>query len=386
MRPILFATVGVLIASAGLAQSTTAEKPAAAPAAPTSRALPPGANEALAVGEGKSVALKLAEELEKNFVYADVGNRYAAMLRSNAEAGRYDQGSRVELAKRMTDDLQAIQKDGHLSVRVADPDDAGPRGGAGRAPRHWPALIQWAREIAPGVAYIRFTAFMSTDEEVAAVRKFMADHKDAKTIIFDLRNHHGGRTGEMDEIFPYLFAKKTPLVILEMPRSTFDRNGSPFGEEQAREEGATMETVKDERYVRTTHYAIPNEVTTLRDAKVYLLVSNVTGSAGEHFSLAFKSTGRATLIGEATAGANHFGGPAELGEHFTAFIPVGRTYDIKTGKDWEGTGVAPDLQVDPKLALVTALEKSGLSHDEAVRIDATEIPAEPVHRDRLRSR
>jgi len=386
MRPILFATVGVLIASAGLAQSTTAEKPAAAPAAPTSRALPPGANEALAVGEGKSVALKLAEELEKNFVYADVGNRYAAMLRSNAEAGRYDQGSRVELAKRMTDDLQAIQKDGHLSVRVADPDDGGPRGGAGRAPRHWPALIQSAREIAPGVAYIRFTAFMSTDEEVAAVRKFMADHKDAKTIIFDLRNHHGGRTGEMDEIFPYLFAKKTPLVILEMPRSTFDRNGSPFGEEQAREEGATMETVKDERYVRTTHYAIPNEVTTLRDAKVYLLVSNVTGSAGEHFSLAFKSTGRATLIGEATAGANHFGGPAELGEHFTAFIPVGRTYDIKTGKDWEGTGVAPDLQVDPKLALVTALEKSGLSHDEAVRIDATEIPAEPVHRDRLRAR
>ena len=143
---------------------------------------------------------------------------------------------------------------------------------------------------------------------------------------------------------------------------------------------------KDDDHVRVTHVAIPNEVTTLRDAKIYLLVSNVTGSAGEHFSLAFKSTGRATLIGEATAGANHFGGPAQLGDHFSAFIPVGRTFDIKTGKDWEGTGVAPDIEADPKQALVVALEKAGLSHEEAVRIDATEIPAEPVHRDRLRAR
>lgn len=385
MRPVLLATASVLLATAALAQSKPEAEPSPAPTKPA-RQLPPGANEPLAQGEGKAVAQKLAEELEKNFVYADVGQRYAAMLRSNAASGRYDEGSRIELADRMTEDLQAIQKDGHLSVRVSDPEEGRPGGGPGRAPRNWPPLIQSAKEIAPGIAYIRFTAFMSTDEEVAAVRKFMADHKEAKTLIFDLRNHHGGRIGEMDEIFPYLFAAKTPLVTLEMPRSTFERHGSPFGAEDARDEGATLETVKDDKYVRTTHYAIPNDVTTLRDAKVYLLVSNATGSAGEHFSLAFKSTGRATLIGEATAGANHFGGPAELGDHFSAFIPVGRTYDIKTGKDWEGTGVAPDVEADPKQALVIALEKAGLSHEEAVRIDATEIPAEPVHRDKLRAR
>lgn len=379
MRPIMLASAVALFASGALAQSQPAQQPSSAPAKPA-RQLPPGANEPIGQGEGKSVALKLAEELETNFVYADVGKRYAAMLRSNADAGKYDQGTRVEVADRMTDDLQAIQKDGHLSVRVADPEEGQPGAGPVRVPRNWPALIQSAKEIAPGIAYIRFTAFMSTDEEVAAVRKFMADHKDAKTIIFDLRNHHGGRLGEMDEIFPYLFAAKTPLVTLEMPRSTFDRHGSPFGD------GPTLEMAKDDDHVRVTHVAIPNEVTTLRDAKIYLLVSNVTGSAGEHFSLAFKSTGRATLIGEATAGANHFGGPAQLGDHFSAFIPVGRTFDIKTGKDWEGTGVAPDIEADPKQALVVALEKAGLSHEEAVRIDATEIPAEPVHRDRLRAR
>jgi hypothetical protein len=67
-------------------------------------------------------------------------------------------------------------------------------------------------------------------------------------------------------------------------------------------------------------------------------------------------------------------------------MPVGRTYGIKTGKDWEGAGIAPDIAVDPKQALVVALEKAGLSHDEAVRLDAQEVPAEPVHSDKLRAR
>ena len=377
MKSILFlaAAAGVGLTGAAIAQSQEA---APAPtAAPAPRPLPPGANEPLAQGEGRAVAEKLAAELELNFVYPEQAKRYSAMLRSNLATGRYDQGTRIELARKMTDDLQAVAKDGHLKVQLRGPER---QRGAGGPPPGAPPLIQSAREIAPGVAYIRFTAFMGTDEEVAAVRKFMADNANAKSIIFDLRNHHGGGIAEMNEIFPYLYAEKTPLVVLELPRSTFDRQGSPFGE------GPTLEAAKDDRFVRTTHYAIPNDTTSLRNAKVYLLTSNVTGSAAEHFSLAFKSTGRATLIGEATAGANHFGGPQPLNDNFAVWMPVGRTFDIKTGKDWEGTGVAPDIEVDPKLALVVALEQAGLSRDEAVRLDATEVPAEPVHRDRSKSR
>lgn len=369
----------LLAAAAALAATASAQQPAdPAPATtPAPRPLPPGANEPLAEGEGRAVAEKLARELELNFVYPEQAKLYSAMLRSNLANGRYDQGSRIELARKMTDDLQAVAKDGHLRVQLRGPE--GQRG-AGGPPPGAPPLIQSAKEIAPGIAYIRFTAFMGTDEEVAAVRRFMADNRNAKSIIFDLRNHHGGGLAEMDEIFPYLFAAKTPLVVLELPRSTFDRQGSPFGD------GPTLEAAKGERFVRTTHYALPNDTTSLRDAKVYLLVSNVTGSAGEHFSLAFKSTGRGILIGEATAGANHFGGPEPLNDNFAVWMPVGRTYEIKTGKDWEGTGVAPDIAVDPKLALVTALEQAGLGREEAVRLDAAEVPAEPVHRDRVRSR
>ena len=87
LRPIMLAAAGALIATTGLAQSKPAEQPSPAPAKPA-RQLPPGANEPLAQGEGKAVAQKLAEELEKNFVYADVGKRYAALRRSHAAAGR----------------------------------------------------------------------------------------------------------------------------------------------------------------------------------------------------------------------------------------------------------------------------------------------------------
>jgi hypothetical protein len=363
--------------AAAVAAAPATSAPATAPKA-VAQPVPAEAALPLEAGEGRAVATKLADELLRNFVSPPQAARYAAMLRANAAGGRYDQGTRGSLTRLMTDDLMAVHKDGHLKVLLAPTGDA--RGGRSGPPAGRPPLIQSARWIAPGIAYIRFTAFLSTPEEVAAVREFMAAHAAAKAIIFDLRNHHGGRLGEMDEIFPYLFKARTPLVKMEVARSIFDTRGSPFGD------SPSLELAKDDGKVTLSHWATPGKATPLRDARVILVTSNASASAAEHFALAMKSTGRATLIGEATAGANHFGGPMPINDHFGVWMPIGRTYDIKTGADWEGTGVAPDIAVDPKLALVVALEKLGVSHAEAVRLDASEVPAEPVHRDRLRAR
>ena len=343
----------------------------------TAAAVP--ANLPLEQGEGRAVASKLADSLVESFTYREQADDYAAMLRKNAAAGRYDSGSRADLAKLLTDDLQAVHKDGHLHVMLAEP--RGDREGAHEGPpASFPPLIQAAKTIAPGIGYIRFTAFFGTPEEMAGLKKWLAENRDAKTLIFDLRNHHGGGLDEQDAIFSYLFATKTPLVKMALSKAVFEQRGSPI------QGGPTLNFVQEGDRMVGTHIALPGEDTPLRKAKIYLLVSNRTGSAAEHFSLAMKSTGRGTLIGEATAGANHFGGPAPLNEHFAVWMPVGRTYDIKTGKDWEGDGVAPDIEVDPKQALVFALEKAGLSHEEAVRLDAAEVPAEPVHRDKPRAR
>jgi hypothetical protein len=355
-----------------------AQAAAPAPAAgPTTPAAAP-ATLPLEAGEGRSVAGELAKQLLASFVYHDQAEAYAAMLTRNAAAGRYDKGTRGELAKLMTEDLLAVHKDGHLHVFLREVKEQ--HGASDGLPKNFPPLIQSAKTIAPGIGYIRFSGFFGTDEEMAAVRKWLAENRDDKVLIFDLRNHHGGGLDEQDAIFSYLFATKTPLVKMAISKSVYDAHGFPL------QQSATLPFAQEGDKMVATHIAIPGEATPLRKAKVYLLVSNRTGSAAEHFALAMKSSGRATLIGEPTAGANHFGGGQDLNEHFAVWMPIGRTYDIKTGKDWEGDGVAPDLAVDPKQALVVALEKAGLGHGEAVQLDSKEIPAEPVHTDKLRAR
>ena len=370
------ATFGIILAVSQSAQSIAQAQPAAK-AAPAN----PAASLPVEQGEGRAVALKLAGDLVSSFVYREQANAYAAMLRTNAAAGRYDGGARGALAKLLTDDLQAVHKDGHLRVMLAEPEgERGRGGGDAGPPKNWPALIQSAKTIAPGIGYIRLTGFFGTDDEMAGIRKWLAENKNDRVLIFDLRNHHGGGLDEQDAIFSYLFAKKTPLVKMAVSADVAKSKQMPL------EAGPTLLFADEDGKVVGTHFALPGEDTPLRKAKVYLLVSNRTGSAAEHFALAMKSTGRGTLIGEATAGANHFGGGRPLNEHFAVWMPVGRTYDIKTGKDWEGDGVAPDIAADPKLALVVALEKAGLSHEQAVALDAQEIPAEPVHSDKLRAR
>jgi Peptidase family S41 len=375
LRAIFVATT--MFIAAGMPGRSPLDAQTAAPA-PATAAESTADSLPLEAGEGRTVALKLAGELVKSFVYRDQAESYAAMLRNNASAGRYDSGTRGALAKLLTDDLQAVHKDGHLHVELAAA--SGPSGGGGGAPKGFPPLIQAAKTIAPGIGYIRFTAFFGTDAEMAGVKKWLAENRDAKTLIFDLRNHHGGGLDEQDAIFSYIFATKTPLVKMALSKAVFEQKGSPI------QSGPTLRFAAEGDRMVATHVALPGEDTPLRKARIYLLVSNRTASAAEHFSLAMKSTGRATLIGEPTAGANHFGGPTELNPHFAVWMPVGRTYDIKTGKDWEGGGIAPDIAVDPKQALVVALENAGLSRQEAVKLDSAEVPAEPVHSDKLRAR
>ena len=184
--------------SVALDAQTAAPAPAAGNASPAAPAAAPDTKPAempLENGEGRTVATALADKLVSMFVFRENAEDYAAMLRKNAEAGRYDSGTRGELAKLMTDDLLAVHKDGHLHVMLAPPPQPA---GASEAherrgpPPGFPPLIQSAKTIAPGIGYIRFTAFMGTDEEVAGVRKWLADNRDDKVLIFDLRNHHGG--------------------------------------------------------------------------------------------------------------------------------------------------------------------------------------------------
>ena len=326
-----------------------------------------GAASAQAVAVDRSATVEdLAAKLEQRYVFPEVGRKYAAMLRSNAAAGKYSGVTDDQaFAKLVTDDLEEVAFDGHLKL-VPVPTKVAAPGGGGAGPKPLPDTIQAAARLTPEIAYIRLGKFFGEPEEVAAVKKFFADNSDAKTLILDVRTHVGGGLEEMDAMFPYLFDKETVLVGMDT------RQGieSPLGESPTLRPAAAPASV-----VRRNHIAIPAaQATPLAKAKVFVLASGRTGSAGEHFVLSLKRTGRATVIGETTYGAGNFGSTEQIAGGFQAFIAVGRTFDPDTDKGWDYTGIAPHVAVPAKEALTEALVRSGLARDQAEALSAKHGP------------
>jgi len=365
MRIVLFALLTAAASGSAVQQAAT---PAPVPAiAPT-----PGQDVAITSDEARRTAADLAQKLEDGYVFPDVAKRYAAMLRSKSASGAYDSfRSAQELAKQLTSDLRAVSTDAHLRVTVREPDTLEHEAAAGFRPAFPWTPIEEERWLAPGIAYIRFNVFPGDPGTVAEVTKFMKDHASAKVIIFDNRTHHGGGLAEMNAMFPYLFRKSTVLVDMDTRESVGEPDDEPFVRKIPGPAGV----------IRREHYVEPSKTETrLFDAKVFVLTSGATGSAAEHMTLSLKRTHRATIIGEPTAGAGHYGGEIEVGDKFQVFVPVGRTFDPDTGEGWEGTGVAPDVAVPAADALVEALRRSGLSRADAERINATVKPSGSMER------
>lgn len=304
----------------------------------------------------------LADRLESDFLDPEAGKAYAARLRERLSAGAYASFPNAKaFAETVTADLQAVHKDGHLKVHVVPPQArGGPEQEQRRGFGNNGSTVTAKGWLAPGVAYIDFDMFSGNEATLAELAGFLKESAGAKVLIIDARRHRGGGLAEMNLIFPALYDKAATLLAMDTRKAVADRMGSPVGEDDNVRTVAGPDTV-----LRQEHYVVPAEGRALKSAKVYLLTSKRTASAAEHLALALKRTGRATLVGERTNGAGNFGGMVPLDKNFTfaAFIPVGRTFDPDTNQGWEGTGVAPDVQVSSTDALKKALEHAGVAVD-----------------------
>lgn len=330
--------------------------------------------------EARVVANELAHEMEAYYVDPEVGRRYAKAIRDKASSGAYDSiRSSAALAERLSADVNAVHRDNHLHVRVGLPDGPRPSERAAAPPppprqnanfrliaRPMEGSLESPQQLAPGIVYLRVNNFVGDDAQLAAVDKFMREASSANSIIFDVRTARGGGTAEADVIFPYLVAEPTTLAIME---TRAESDAISFTRHL---EGPTMRRIEDrDGYVRRQHIIEPHPPEKrLANTKIFVLTSRTTGSAAEHFAMAFKHTGRGTLIGETTAGAGHTTMMRSLGGGFGVAVPVGRTVDPKSGKGWEGSGIEPHLKVPAEEAMVEALVRSGLTRAQAARISA----------------
>jgi len=84
---------------------------------------------------------------------------------------------------------------------------------------------------------------------------------------------------------------------------------------------------------------------------LYILTSSNTASAAEAFSYTMKSIGRATLVGEVTAGAAHGRSVEIINDSFLLSLPTARPVDPRTNSNWERVGVTPTIAAKSENAL-----------------------------------
>ncbi len=141
--------------------------PAAYSAAPAAESAAT-ANEA-SKSDARAVIPALAEKLEENFVFPEIGKRYAEMLRAKLAAGAYDGfDSRAAFAAAVTADLQAVSPDGHLKLMTPDQVSRrrrGPPSARDAKPVHFIDKQGW---LAPGVAYMNAVYVLSRGDSVVA--------------------------------------------------------------------------------------------------------------------------------------------------------------------------------------------------------------------------
>ena len=157
--------------------------------------------------------------------------------------------------------------------------------------------------------YIKIASFDS--KVVKGVKKAIEENKDAKGIIFDLRNNPGGLLSQATGLLD-LFIDKGILV---------SQNGR----------------VKEENTVYKAHSDTP-----YKDIPITILVNGGSASASEIVSGGFQDHHRAAIIGEKTFGKGSVQIVAPLGGGEGIKLTVARYY-LPSGRTIQNKGVTPDV-------------------------------------------
>ncbi|MEO8190800.1 MAG: S41 family peptidase [Acidobacteriota bacterium] len=338
-------SMGFAIAMAALARSAFAADSSAA----------------LTANRAREIATEAADSIDRMYVSPDVGRKIAESLRARSAAGDYDTAdSPSRLAELLSRDLQEVGNDRHLSVRVdhsgsggsvirridRGPAPAGAHGAGGTGP---PLRIRREGPAATGSSDLKrrtnfgFRAVERLDGNVGLVdiREFvplglsretaaaaMAFLSTSDAIVVDLRECPGGAPDVVSFLASYFFGPER--------KELFSRYDRPMDE-------------------KTTEYTVENlPGRRMPDTDLWILVGPNTASAGESFAYLLQQFGRATVVGEKTAGAGHNNVMLPIGEGLVLSVSVARPIHPRTGKGWEGTGVQPDIRTSSADARDTA--------------------------------
>lgn len=298
----------------------------------------------LTAADRRAVVEQLGQTLEANYVYPDKAKTIAATLRRNLDAGDYDAASdRSTLASELTDDLIAASNDLHFSVGV-DPEWV-----ASYAARQDPVRAAALREderrdearrnfgfaglryLDGNIAYVDLTHFADPELGYDAAAAAMRFIENGDAVIYDLRYNNGG------------YLEMAQLLASQLFRGDKDQELFDYYYNL------------DGRRVERGQWVLPAlPAKRLTGKPVYVLTGSTSFSAAEWFAYTLKKLGRATLVGERTAGGAHPVDRKPVGRDFFLQVPIGQIRDPVDRGDFEGQGVTPDHLVASADALAVA--------------------------------
>lgn len=286
----------------------------------------------------------LATAIDENYFDVELASRIQQDLLERLGKGEYAEIRTQEgLAEKLTARLEEMTQDKHLVVSPRPPitktgEDTPPpivekeKEAAERAARRERIGkrsnfgVQGFQLLPGNIAYLNFTSFYRENEirEILAAQMKLAANADA--IILDMRFNMGGSTGAVSLLSSYFFEGPERLLFEVVDRS---------GEARIYSTDPTVQNRNENR-------------------PVFVLVHPTTFSAGEGLAFVLQDQKRATIIGETTAGAANPGRPHYVNDWFEINIPNGQIKVANSGKNWEGTGVTPDIDSEGGDALQIA--------------------------------
>lgn len=316
------------------AQPARVEKAAAktAPAATTAVAENPAKTAAipqsLTAAERKMALAQLADILAAHYVLPETATTMSDALRKAEAAGSFDHlQSKAQLIDEVGDWLRAVSKDGHLGLELTE--------NYGEVTHVLHETDEKRRnnfafeqlKILPGnIGYLKMNKFVQADEAFAVASDALQFLSRTHAIIIDLRESAGGSPELVRHLLSHFVPAHALLWQLES-RST--------------------EQPEDVRAKVLLHKQL--------QMPLYVLQSASQASAAELFSYALQQQGRATVIGETSAGLAHYTGAMAVTDWLFVRIPLARPLFPKSGDNFEQRGVVPDLKVPAAQALQQAL-------------------------------
>lgn len=288
--------------------------------------------------EIREIVDRTAQLVEQHYVFADVGAQLAGLLATNTDTYATHTDPKA-LAEAVSDDLQSVNGDKHL--RLVHHETELPFED-GDASADYAKIVAESHRTGGGIARVeRLDGNIGVLEirpqlfppsvagaAMAAAMNLLAS---VDALIVDVRRCPGGDPNMVAFAATYLLGEDR-LRLNDLYERASDNLMQSW----------TLPYVPGPRFGGTK--------------PLYVLVGKGTFSGGEDLAYSLQQLGRATVVGERTGGGAHPRRGFRVHPHLMAAVPVARTINPVSGTNWEGVGVAPDLETPADNAFVVALQ------------------------------